>query len=225
VAEVDSWVIRTQRDAARRRAETSRVAEGPTRWTAEEIEQIAAQYKKEEPRGATPRFWEDVKAGDELDERIKGPATVTSFIAFDLGWGGLYIKAHGVANRMFEDHPALAIPNDLGVPEPPERVHWDSAFAQAVGVPAAYDYGPERISWLAHLLTDWMGDDGRLCRLNAQVRKHNIVGDLTRCRGRVVRTWHDGDDHLVECEVWGQNQRDERTSQGTAVVAVPSRHD
>jgi len=26
---------------------------------------------------------------------------------------------------LFERHPALGIPNGFGVPEPPERVHWD----------------------------------------------------------------------------------------------------
>jgi hypothetical protein len=96
-------------------------------------------------------------------------------------------------------------------------------MAKAVGVPGAYDYGPERISWLAHLVTDWMGDDAELRRLNVQVRKHNIVGDLTRCNGKVLRTWRKGGDHLVECEVYGVNQRGERNCQGVAVVALPSR--
>ena len=31
-----------------------------------------------------------------------------------------------------------------------------------VGAPGAYDYGPERCSWLTHHLTNWMGDDGFL---------------------------------------------------------------
>jgi hypothetical protein len=72
------------------------------------------------------------------------------------------------------------------VPEPPERVHWDSGLARGVGVPGAYDYGPERISWMGHLMTDWIGDHGRLLRLDVRVRSHNIVGDLTRCQGRVI---------------------------------------
>lgn len=226
VAEVESWVIRTQRDAARRRAEQSEDAStSATTWTPEQIEEIAAAYRSEQRRGDEPRFWEDVQVGDTVDERIKGPMTVTSFIAFDLGWGGLYIKAHAGAFAMYDAHPALGIPNDLGVPEPPERVHWDSGLARAVGVGGAYDYGPERISWLAHLMTDWIGDRGRLVRLNVQVRSHNIVGDLTRCQGRVVEKHRDGDDHLVTCEVWGLNQHGGRNSMGIAVAQLPSRGD
>lgn len=225
VAEVESWVIRTQRDAARRRAEQSEASAPalPTIWSPEQIAEIAAAYRAERRRGAEPRYWEDVQVGDVLDERLKGPMTVTSFIAFDLGWGGLYIKAHANAFAMYDAHPALGIVNDLGVPEPPERVHWDSDLARAVGVPGAYDYGPERISWMAHLMTDWIGDHGRLVRLNVQVRSHNIVGDLTRCQGRVVAKQQERDAHLVTCEVWGINQRGERNAIGTAVAALPTR--
>ena len=107
-------------------------------------------------------------------------------------------------------------------------------------MPAAYDYGPERISWLGHLMTNWIGDDGFLRRLNVQVRRHNIIGDLTTCNGRVTAKWVEPGGtggvppttaagaateraHLVECEVWGDNQRGERTCLGMAVAELPSR--
>ena len=154
---------------------------------------------------------------------LKGPSTVTSFVCFTQGWGSLYVKAHGPAFEMFREHPALGIPNDLGVPEPPERVHWDSELARAVGVPAAYDYGPERISWLGHLMTDWIGDDGFLNRLNVQVRRHNIIGDLTVCNGTVTRKWVDDGKHFVEVRVIAENQRGEHTAIGTAVATLPSK--
>ena len=73
--------------------------------------------------------------GETLPEVVKGPLTVTSVVAFVQGWGSLYVRAHGLAFDLFERHPALGIPNDFGVPEPPERVHWDEALAKAVGVP------------------------------------------------------------------------------------------
>src|SRR5206468_169503 len=88
--------------------------------------------------------------------------------------------------RELQEYRALGIPNEFGVPEPPERVHWDADLARAVGVPAPYDYGPERVAWLGHLVTNWMGDAGTLARLNVQVRRHNLIGDTTWCRGRVA---------------------------------------
>jgi acyl dehydratase len=221
VCEADSWCIRTQRDVARQRATREMVE--PKVWTEGEIAEIAQRYKQQAPRGANPLYWEDVTVGDALPPLLKGPSTVTSFVCFTQGWGSLYVKAHAQAFDMFSNHPALGIPNDLGVPEPPERVHWDNELARAVGVPAAYDYGPERVSWLGHLMTDWIGDDGFLKRLNVQVRKHNIIGDLTTCEGTVTRTWQEGGEYLVEVAVQGRNQRDERTAIGTAIAALPAR--
>lgn len=221
VCEADSWCIRTQRDVARERA--TREAVTPKVWSPEEIADIDRHYAQHRRRGAVPRYWEDVQVGEALPTMLKGPSTVTSFVCFTQGWGSLYVKAHGPAFDMFRRHPALGIPNDLGVPEPPERVHWDNELARAVGVPAAYDYGPERISWLGHLMTDWIGDDGFLNRLNVQVRRHNIIGDLTKCSGTVTRKWTEDDKHLVEVAVVGENQRNEQTAVGAAVATLPSR--
>jgi hypothetical protein len=89
-------------------------------------------------------------------------------------------------------------------------------------VPAAYDYGPERISWLANLLTNWIGDDGFVRRLNVQVRKFNLVGDLTTCYGRVMDKVRD-ERPLVHLDIWAENQRGERTAFGTATVELPTR--
>jgi acyl dehydratase len=222
LCEADSWVIRTQRDVARHRA--SRQLVHPKVWTPEEIAEVAEHYENYRRRGPQTLYFEDITVGQKLAPMLKGPSTVTSFVCFTQGWGSLYVKAHKQAFEMFRDHPALGIPNDLGVPEPPERVHWDSELARAVGVPAAYDYGPERISWLGQLVTDWMGDDGFLKRLNVQVRRHNIVGDLTTCEGTVTRKWRDSGENLVELAVRGHNQNDEETSVGMAVVALPARN-
>ena len=146
VCEADSWCFRTERDTARE-LQKYRALE-PHRYAPEEIERIRRAYAGEAIRGAAPRYWEDVTVGEPLPEVVKGPLTVTSVIAFVQGWGSLYVRAHGLAFDLFERHPALGIPNEFNVPEPPERVHWDTELARKVGVPAAYDYGPERVSWL-----------------------------------------------------------------------------
>ncbi|MFQ5521416.1 MAG: acyl dehydratase, partial [Candidatus Methylomirabilia bacterium] len=218
VCEADSWCFRTERDTARERGKYGAVE--PHRYSAEEMEGIRRAYGAEVIRGATPRYVEEVEVGETLPEVVKGPLTVTSVIAFLQGWGGLYIGAHGQAFELFERHPALAIPNAFGVPEPPERVHWEEAMARAVGVPRAYDYGPERVAWLGHLVTNWMGDDGFLSRLNVRVLRHNLIGDTTWCRGHVSGKEAGG---LVHLELAAENQRHEITAVGTAVVILPAR--
>src|SRR6058998_2653232 len=221
VCEADSWCFRTERDTARERGKYPAVE--PPRYTEREIDAIAATYRAEEARGRAPRYWNDVTVGDALPEVVKGPLTVTSVIAFVQGWGSLYVRAHGLAFDLFERHPALAIPNAFAVPEPPERVHWDEALARAVGVPGAYDYGPERVAWLGHLVTNWMGDAGFLARLAVQVRRHNLIGDTTWCRGRVVSKTVLEARGEVTLDLVAVNQRDETIAQGQAVVVLPRR--
>jgi acyl dehydratase len=221
VAVADSWCFRTERDAAREAGKYGEAA--LAKYGEADLARIAADYEAEEVRGAAPRHWEDVAVAEPIRAVVKGPLTATSVIAFAQGWGGLYIRAHRIAFRMFRAHPALAIPNALGVPEPPERVHWDEAFAREVGVPGAYDYGPERVAWLGHLMTNWMGDDGFLERLEVQVRRHNLLGDTTWCRGRVAGKARVGNEARVTCEIRAENQRGEVTARGTAVVRLPAR--
>jgi acyl dehydratase len=218
VCVADSWCFRTERDTARERRKYE--ASGPHVYSTEEVEAIRRGYREEQVRGTTPRYWEDVTVGEPLPVVLKGPLTVTSVIAFVQGWGSLYVRAHGLAFDLFDRHPALGIPNASGVPEPPERVHWDEAFARAVGVPGAYDYGPERVAWLGHLVTNWMGDAGTLTRLSAQVRRHNLIGDTTWCRGEVTGKDDGGVVHLA---LRAENQRGETTAAGTATVVLPRR--
>lgn len=220
-AEVDSWCFRTERDTARERRKYAPLE--PHVYAPEQIEEIRRAYATEEVRGARPRHFEDVAPGETLPEVVKGPLTVTSIIAFVQGWGSLYVRAHGLAFDLFERHPALGIPNEFGVPEPPERVHWDPALARAVGVPAPYDYGPERVAWLGHLVTNWMGDDGFLARLSVQVRRHNLIGDTTWCRGRVTATRVVEGRGEVQIDLTAVNQRHETIARGEAVVVLPRR--
>src|SRR3990167_651836 len=219
VCEADSWCFRTERDTARERRKYGTVE--AHRYTPEEIERIRLAYRNEEVRGTAARYWEDVQVGDALPPMVKGPLTVTSIIAFIQGWGSLYGRAHGLAFDMFERHPALAIPDAFGVPEPPERGQGDEPFARSVGVPGAYDYGPERVAWLGHLVTNWMGDEGFLRRLSVEVRRHNLIGDTTWCRGTVAAKAIVDDRAEVTLALEAMNQRDEVTARGHAVVGLP----
>jgi acyl dehydratase len=225
VAEADSWCFRTDRDHAREKGTkyTDLRARGETRYTEDQLARIYKHYHDEEIRGATPRYWQDVREGDELPIMVKGPMTVTGFIAYAQGWGGLYIRANKLAWKQVHAHPGLGIPNRFGIPDCPERVHWEEAFAHMVGAPGAYDYGPERCSWLTHQLTNWMGDDGMLRRATSQIRRHNPAGDALFITGRVSRCYTDGERHLVEIAQEARNQDDELSAIGTGIVELPSR--
>ncbi|MGE4243628.1 FAS1-like dehydratase domain-containing protein [Ramlibacter sp.] len=225
VAEADSWCFRTERDHAREQGTKYKEVRSrePRKYTEEEIQEAYKLYRNEEVRGATPRYWEDVKEGEALPVMFKGPMTVTGFIAYAQGWGGLYIRANKIAWKLIDAHPGVGIKNRFGIPDVPERVHWEEEFALEVGAPGAYDYGPERNSWLTHHLTNWMGDDGFLHKSDCQVRRHNPEGDMLFIKGTVKRKFVENGKHCVEIAQEGRNQDDELSVVGTGVVVLPSK--
>ncbi|MBB54470.1 MAG: acyl dehydratase [Magnetovibrio sp.] len=220
VAEGDSWCFRTERDTAREKGTKYNNLKTQKKkiYTPSELTEIYRHYAEEEVRGATPRYAEDVTVGEKLPTMVKGPMTVTGFIAYAQGWGGLYIRANKLAWKQIHAHPGLGIPNRFNIPDCPERVHWENQFATDVGAPGAYDYGPERCSWMIHHLTNWMGDDGFLLHSETKIRHHNPVGDTLFINGEVTAV--DGD--LVTVAHEARNQDGALSIIGTGRVRLPS---
>jgi acyl dehydratase len=225
IAEGDSWCFRTERDTARERGTKYDAVKRrePPRYTRDDLAKTFALYAAEQIRGATPRDVEDVTVGEKLPRMVKGPMTVTGFIAFAQGWGGLYIRANKLAWKQLAKHPGLGIPNRFGIPDVPERVHWEDDLATLVGTPAAYDYGPERCSWMSHQLTNWMGDGGFLKRHRVEIRRHNPVGDTLYIDGEVTRVFDDEGERVVEIAQRATNQDGDCSVIATAVVRLPTR--
>lgn len=225
LAEADSWCFRTERDTAREKGVKydDLKAKPEKRYTDEELQEIYAHYANEEVRGAEPRFFEDVAIGDAVPTMVKGPMTVTGFIAYAQGWGGLYIRANKLAWKQIHNHAGLGIPNRFNIPDCPERVHWEDVFAKEVGAPDAYDYGPERCSWMTHHMTNWMGDSGFLRRSATRIRRHNPVGDTLFITGKVVNKRIENDEALVDIEHAAHNQDGELSIEGTGTVRLPRR--
>lgn len=217
-------MIRTERQKAAERGKYKATELQP--YTPEELEAIDAQYQAEKPRGAEPRYWEDVNEGDEIGPLVKGPLTVTDIICWHIGCGmGIYGVAPlrmGYKNR--QRIPRFYIPTDLNVPDVSQRCHWDDAWAQSVGNPYAYDYGVMRENWLIHLCTDWMGDDAWLWKIDCQMRRFNYLGDTHWMRGKVTKKYvAEGDRPAIDLDLWGENQRGEVTCPATASILLSSR--
>jgi hypothetical protein len=71
-------MIRTERGKARGKAREKDVELAS--YTEGDIADIDAQYAAERPRGAEPRWWEDVEVGDRVGPLVKGPFTVTDLV-------------------------------------------------------------------------------------------------------------------------------------------------
>lgn len=223
VAEADSWCFRTDRDVAREQGTKYKEvkAREPKKYTDDDLSKIFELYAKEEVRGANTRKWDDVQVGDKLPRMVKGPMTVTGFICYAQGWGGLYIRANKLAWAQHHKHPGLGIKNRFGIPDCPERVHWEEEFALKVGTPGAYDYGPERTSWLTHHLTNWQSDAGFLRSHQSQIRRHNPEGDVIWIDGEVTRKFEEGGKKLVEIKQKAVQQDGETSATGVGIVELP----
>ena len=216
--------IHTERKTAREKGKYAAIE--PAVYTDEDIERLDAIYAAEETRGSTPRYWEDIAIGDALTPMAKGPLTTTDMIVFHAGGYG-FVPYAPCANRIaFKNRHRIApfyVKNEYGVPDVAQRVHWDSAWAQAIGNPMAYDYGVMRDCWLSHFMTDWMGDDGWLLTQSSEIRKFNYIGDSHILTGEVVDKRIEDGRCVVDIEMRGTNQRDVVTCPGKATVVLPSR--
>jgi acyl dehydratase len=220
-------MIRTERSEATKRKKYDDVTVEP--WTEEQLAEIDAQYAREVPRGATPRWFEDVEEGEAITPMVKGPLTVTDIVCWHTGMGmGMYGVAPlrlGYRNR--RRIPRFYHRDELGVWDAMQRVHWDPAFARKSGNPSVFDYGRMRETWMIHACTDWMGDDAWLWRLRVEFRQFNYVGDVQWITGTVTRKYlmtdANGTHPAVEIELAATNQRGVVTAPGKATVLLPSR--
>ena len=198
-------------------------ARAPHKYTREEIQAVYEGIAAEQIRGADPRVWEDVQDGDLLQPLVKGPLNITDMICWYAGGGHTY-HAHERAWQYRRRHPADAyVDPETGAEDSPARGHAQDYMAREVGMPGGYDVGTQRISWLGNLLTHWAGDDGFARTLSVKLRRPNVFGDTSWCRGTVTGKRMEDGVHLVDIAVRVDNQRGETTADGTASVELPSR--
>ena len=194
-------------------------------YTSEDWARFLELYEKEEIRGAEPRYWEDVEVGDKVGPMIKGPLSVRDVIAWLMGAGSPFFRAHKIEFDWERRHPkGLEYVAELGEMDVPELVHIIDAYARTIGVERAYDYGSQRMSWLCNLFTNWMGDDGFLWKMSGDERVFNMMGDVTIFEGRVTKKYVENGKCCVDIEAWAKNQRGEYSMiPKPATVILPSK--
>lgn len=103
------------------------------------------------------------------------------------------------------------------------EIHYDKDFAQKSGLRDVIVHGRLKAAFLGQLMTDWAGEDGRLKKLTCSYRAMDFPNEDLMCKGGVIQKYVKDGEHCIECEIWTENPKGERTTPGTAVVALPSR--
>jgi acyl dehydratase len=219
----DADFVHTERDTAAKRNKTKEAPPPQHVYTDEELRVVDEHYAAETIRGAETRYTEDVRVGDQLQTRYRGPLVVGDIIAWLQGNGRSEIYPYRLNYRNRQRMGGFYSRNADGIWDSAMRVHWDDDYARSVGARRAYDYGMLRNAWMTQVVTDWMGDDAILVGCDDKITGFNTIGDLSKLTGSVSEIETSGEWPEVHCRVECHNQFDQRTAYGTFRVRLPSR--
>ncbi len=104
------------------------------------------------------------------------------------------------------------------------EIHYDKDFAQGTGLEDVILHGALKNAFLGQLATRWAGPEGALKRLVCQYRGMDSPGKPLTVKGKVTRKYQQDGEHLVDCEIWLENEEAQTTTPGSATVALPSRN-
>ena len=103
------------------------------------------------------------------------------------------------------------------------QIHYDKDFAKANNLDDVILHGALKNAFLGHLVTEWMGPEGDLKRLACQYRGMDVPGTPITAKGVVTRKYQEQGANLIDCEIWLENKDGEKTTPGSATVALPMR--
>lgn len=139
------------------------------------------------------RYFEDVKIGDTIAVREHGPLSIVDTIR----WAG------------FQENWEA-------------RLHYDrDQVRERSGVRSFIASGSYREALIARMITDWVGPEGKLRKLNLRQTAPTVEGDLMRFSGKVVEKSSSAGDPWITCEIDGTNQDDQQIVRGQCTVMLP----
>jgi acyl dehydratase len=115
----------------------------------------------------------------------------------------------------FANWNRYAAVNDEFVP-----IHMDDDAGRAAGMAGAFGMGNLQWAYLHNVVRDWLGDRGRIVRMECQFRAVNTKGQIVSAHGRVESVRERADDLLVELRVWTEDQDGNQLAPGTCTAVV-----
>jgi len=192
------------------------------KYTDEELKEIDLAYDEEKIRGNEVLYWEDVNENDVLPPLIKGPLTYMDSVAFFHAIG--YTTAYRVTRMLLRAQPGWGIVDpETNVPIQVAGIHINDSNAREQGVPFAVGFSAQLEGNLCHMVTNWMGDDGFLKKLDCQLRRAYVLGDMLRISGKVSKKYVENDEYLVDIQLQAENQEHAILMPAQATVRLISR--
>ncbi len=104
-----------------------------------------------------------------------------------------------------------------------DLVHHDREYTQSGGHADYFMHTGWYNGHFGHILSDFAGIDGWIMKMSQEMRRMNIPGDTTTFSGRVTRKYQDGEERLIDLDLWAENLREGVTTVAKGTVALPSR--
>ena len=114
-------------------------------------------------------------------------------------------------------------------------LHYEDNFAKANGQPRPIVHGQLKRAWLVQLMVNGAnGEPGSLKKLSERFKAVDLPrfmktmtvpqdGETWACKGKVTKKRETEGEKTVDCEIWVENGKGEKTTTGTATVVLPSR--
>jgi acyl dehydratase len=99
-------------------------------------------------------------------------------------------------------------------------IHMDDEAGRAAGYPSAFGMGSLLWAYIHNMLRDWMGEDGRIVRVECQFRSPNLRGTTVTVHGTVREVTHEDGEIKVEVDILVDDDQGNKLAPGTATVAL-----
>jgi acyl dehydratase len=193
------------------------------RFTQEELDAVHRNYDNELAgklrRGKEVLYWEDVVVGESLKPIAKGPLDLCDALARTVV--SCYSFAYAIKWAAIREHQACyPIDPETGDYRFIRDWHYEDSVARLMGMPYAFQSGAQNEMMIAHLVSNWMGDDGFVKTLDCRHRSTNILGDINWLKGTVTKKYVENGEHLVDLDLWAENLEGRVPIRATATVKL-----
>jgi acyl dehydratase len=100
--------------------------------------------------------------------------------------------------------------------------HMDDEVGREEGFASAFISAPFSHAYLHAMLREWLSDEGRIVTVDMRLKNPLLRGRTLEAGGQVTAKRDDGDEVIVDLEIWQVDDEGTQLGVGTATVAFPA---
>ena len=101
------------------------------------------------------------------------------------------------------------------------EIHYDKDYAIKQGLPGVIVAGGMIWAFLSQMIINWVGEPECLKKINCTFRGMQFPNEEISCKGKIAKKYTENGKRYVECDIWVENSKGEKSSSGLAIPAFP----